>query len=1118
MRKVKKSVWSLLLACAMVLTMFPASVWAAEETEQTVDTGAFTAALQQSREAKEIKLTENTTWSNSFSVESGTSVVLDLNGYTLQVPRINVMAGASLTVKDSSAEGKETTYSGTGKITGSKSDSQLIVVWPDNEGGEGGSFTLESGTIQSTGSKDTIVNGGNLLITGGRILAGLTEKGTNAASAVYNSARKDTFGDEASAPVICSISGDAYLEADVYTICLFGKGMPTGKLEEVDYDAVQLNIDGGTITGRQAIATNASSGKYAGFTINMTGGRISDGGHDGTGMYLPAIGKTTISGGSVTASQAIRICAGELEITGGTVTSTAAPMVGDMIAGGSGGTNGAVVIGKASNGYVGDISVSISGDAVIQNTADVAEGEIRPTIVVSDKHMAENGSQNIKLPNDTPSQETYTYESLAISVKVDGAEIVGDVVKMSNISQTPGDTSTDGGNTSLEISNTEIQGDVINQTSSTGVSVSNSTVESVVNKNGGFITVFDTTIRKGVKNEDPSDGTITILGGKVPEDVTTEHGITVIPSVGNGKILSSNGQTYTKLAEALADVPANGTLYLGEGTFQLQVNVSIDKNVTLLGANAGIPADGERKPESEIVVYEAQNVSNKSARISVASGKNVVFDGVTISGSYGADVAAPMVKLNGTAQLTIVNSFVTDTGENCSSGCGLINTMGAAAGSKLTIADSEIQTVLGSKNDSVYYAIGGAGTCELDIHDNSFRLGSWLMFAMTASGSIRDNVFYGREGQSGCAVKSTILDGLAIEENIFDETLSGTRFVIGGRYALTGNEFESLGDDLALYLWENNDTHAVITGNTFNLEEGSYGICATDEEKDITGQIDDLTIRDNIFHGTGVYQFQNDGWVGPLNLSGNEFPDGIRILNKEDSPVKVTLPEGPSRDGYRFTGWEINGETYQPGDEVELTGSTGEIVATPLWKRAPTSNSNDSEPSKGRPLPLRGETSPAFESDTTYDLTVNDVYQFRITSLDGHAPAMTLGNGNFRVELASRSGNDYFFKVYVQGNAGSTCGVFVDSQYLLTLTVGGSAVISDTTAPFTVARGGTYQFKLTAAQQPAFVAGSPCFTVEYAGNSGNDWFYKVHAVGEAGESSGFYINGSASPVAVASIG
>lgn len=192
--------------------------------------------------------------------------------------------------------------------------------------------------------------------------------------------------------------------------------------------------------------------------------------------------------------------------------------------------------------------------------------------------------------------------------------------------------------------------------------------------------------------------------------------------------------------------------------------------------------------------------------------------------------------------------------------------------------------------------------------------------------------------------------------------------------------------------------------------------------------------------------------------------------------------------------------------------------------------SSGSSSSGGSPLPTVGEpTTPSepstpstpsgFVSDTTNDLTVDGVYQFRITSLDGTVPFLTVSNANFRVEFVSQEGSDYFFKIYAQGAAGSTTVVSVNGVRLLTATVGGSAtgVISDTTAPFTVKKGETYQFRLTASERPSFAAGSASFTVEYAGQIGSDYFYKVYAAGNVGDGCGFYINGEASPVAVATI-
>lgn len=164
----------------------------------------------------------------------------------------------------------------------------------------------------------------------------------------------------------------------------------------------------------------------------------------------------------------------------------------------------------------------------------------------------------------------------------------------------------------------------------------------------------------------------------------------------------------------------------------------------------------------------------------------------------------------------------------------------------------------------------------------------------------------------------------------------------------------------------------------------------------------------------------------------------------------------------------------------------------------------------------------AFRSDTNSDFTVNGRYQFRITSLDGHKPVMTSGNANFTVSLAGQTGNDYFYVVTAAGAPGSSADIYVDGRRLLKVTAAGSAqpggVVSDTTAPFTVRRGSSYQFRLTAQSRPAFAAGSPSFRVEYVGSQGNDYFYKVYAIGNPGDGCGFYINGAPAPVAIGTVG
>ena len=162
----------------------------------------------------------------------------------------------------------------------------------------------------------------------------------------------------------------------------------------------------------------------------------------------------------------------------------------------------------------------------------------------------------------------------------------------------------------------------------------------------------------------------------------------------------------------------------------------------------------------------------------------------------------------------------------------------------------------------------------------------------------------------------------------------------------------------------------------------------------------------------------------------------------------------------------------------------------------------------------------SYVSDTTADLTVDDAYTFRI--LCSRKPSFQLGTPFvFQSELTRQEGNSYFYRVTPVGLPGQQTGVYLNGESrLLKLTVGKhgkNAVLSDTTAPFSIKKGSQYQFKLTAGKKPVLKAGSPSFTVSFVRQSGHDWFFKVKAVGKSKEGCGFYINGIRTPVAVAEI-
>lgn len=594
----KRRILIAVLSLCMVVTMLPLSIYAAEDGIDDINTdGINTLSLEGegTKESPYLSADESTLaeavaaggyikLTASFAGQGLTvnkDVTLDLNGQTLTFNHVGsenietgftVDADGSLTITDS-AEGA------VGKVTAEEKcfdDKQhAFYVVKVNANGE---FILEDGKLENTwydlAASPVIYNSGTLTLNGGEV------SGT---TCIYNWAVENAVTtvnvekDAVVEGVPCttdSLYNNRYLGAS-YGLTWMGLGVgESGRVNKTETpinDAMIININGGKISGTQGLGTNASNGSYAGFTLNITDGLI-DGGADGTGAYIPALGVINISGGTITGAQGIRIAAGELNITGGEIIGTKCSDGEDLIAGGSGGTLGAVVIGKASSGYVGDVKVTVSGETVVKNTSDESDTP-RPAIVVSDKNMA---------------NADYGYQDASISVVVDGGEIAGDIVKISNLKK--GTTTQDGGNTNLTVKNTTVSGDVINQ-SKTGLTVENGTVTGdITNSSSGSVLANDTAIEGNLTNS--SDGSIVVLGsskvnGEVKNDGMESGGSLYIENDENNAdkddtvaVSINSGKLYDSLEEAINEAVSGDTITLLDNV-ELEATQNITKDLTL---------------------------------------------------------------------------------------------------------------------------------------------------------------------------------------------------------------------------------------------------------------------------------------------------------------------------------------------------------------------------------------------------------------------------------------------------------------------------------------------------------------------------------------------------------
>ena len=523
----KKSILAILLALVMVASLLPFGALA-DGTSLPAEVNGV------------IKLTENVTLS-ADKVFTRESVTIDLAGYTLSLPMIAAKEGAAVTITDSSEDKN-------GKIVSGGSNTAAVY--------ENSAIILNAGEISNTAKGgNAVFNMGTLTINGGKITG---------ETAVYNSAWNGP--NEVTGKIVCNMTGGV-VQAGTWGICLMGHGVKDGDLSTVVNDALVFNFSGGKIYAAQGICGNASSGTRAGFTVNMTGGDIIC--ENETGMYLPSIGVTNMSGGTITAAQGIRICSGELNVTGGTIICTDVSDDSDLIAGGSGGTIGAVVVGKAGTGYVGDIKVNIGGSAVIKNTATGATDAIYPTIVVSDKNMAQATPQNYKNPaTGNNINATFAYSETSTVVNV-SAQVIGDVVKISNLEDT---ITQDGGNTSLCLNGAKVTGNVLNQSKEGGVEVHSSIV-------GGTVSASDSNSVTVIKSDVGSTS-----GNNVAVMESFVSGKYVESSVGSA-VASVNGKTYDDIHDAMAAAKSGNTVKLLD-----DVVISSDINVP-----AGVTIDGNSK-------------------------------------------------------------------------------------------------------------------------------------------------------------------------------------------------------------------------------------------------------------------------------------------------------------------------------------------------------------------------------------------------------------------------------------------------------------------------------------------------------------------------------------------
>lgn len=203
-----------------------------------------------------------------------------------------------------------------------------------------------------------------------------------------------------------------------------------------------LNLDGDvTVSGYTYAVSGNGSSTYAnsGTVIKVKNATLT--GTIAHGVYQPQVGILNVyEGADIQGASGIEIRAGELNVTGGTITGTRSELViSDGAAGGGGGTSidgAAIAISQHSSNK--PISVNISGDCVLTGCAALYEQDVLDDIATDDIKATVSGGTFNSTQKDMPAVYSENMENFVSGGKFNTALEAKDLGE--NIAQIEGES------------------------------------------------------------------------------------------------------------------------------------------------------------------------------------------------------------------------------------------------------------------------------------------------------------------------------------------------------------------------------------------------------------------------------------------------------------------------------------------------------------------------------------------------------------------------------------------------------------------------------------------------------------------------------------------------------
>lgn len=417
---------TLLVIAMMSCTAF---TWA-DNVAKILDTEYSTlkAAVEAATDGQTVTLIADATETETYSID-GKSITIDFGEYTVTASHndgsakvFNVTSTGGLTLKGT---------------TGGFTDTTVKGVFYNQ-----GTLTVEGGVYSTTEDDYGVIfnEGGKCTVKGGTLTgayAAIYAKGTNTVTVSNGTINGAYIGIQANAGTTLNVTGGtitATNEAKKYpALYLIGEGTTVtvsgGNISGWDgicvRDHASLTVNAGaTITAKNAAVIGNGNDGQGNTAITINGGTLTS---NDTGIYHPQDGTLTIAGGTITGAMlGVEIRAGEINVTGGSITSTADSY--SCTPNGNGTTTIGAALAIAQHTTKKDITVTISGgeftgvkaisesnpqenDPAPQVTMSVTEGTFNGGITTADVNNFISGGTFSEQPATEFCAEGFTPES-----------------------------------------------------------------------------------------------------------------------------------------------------------------------------------------------------------------------------------------------------------------------------------------------------------------------------------------------------------------------------------------------------------------------------------------------------------------------------------------------------------------------------------------------------------------------------------------------------------------------------------------------------------------------------------------------------------------------------------